>query len=229
MRRDPQHVSYFIYWSEEGERAAAETKAGRSERQKIVCEDFGVCESLFSVERSVKRVKSDFVRSVCGSCGCVVSFGMGEIWIFGMHCLGRKTLPYLDSLRRRAFPCSYATVSAHRTRYSFLFFSLATSSLSIFSLCRSIALLTTSLAGSTFFVGPNGLLGALILLNCVAKYVAIGVAAAANRSGHASAQRRHRQRIRRFLQPLQQSAYHRVVLPARRPAYHQLSHRLEEG
>ena len=104
-------MSYFIYWSEEGERAAAETKAGRSPRDrklfvKILC----VFVSLFSVERSVKRVKSDVCEVCLGSCGCVVSFGMGEIWIFGMHCLGRKTLPYLDSLRPRAFPCSYATV-----------------------------------------------------------------------------------------------------------------------
>ena len=86
---------------------------------KILC----VFVSLFSVERSVKRVKSDVCEVCLGSCGCVVSFGMGEIWIFGMHCLGRKTLPYLDSLRPRAFPCSYATVLCHRTRYSFLFFS----------------------------------------------------------------------------------------------------------
>ena len=175
----------LFYLLEEGESGRRDEGRPLSERQKIVCEDF-LCVSLFSVERSVKRVKSDVCEVCRGSCGCVVSFGMGEIWIFGMHCLGRKTLPYLDSLRPRAFPCSYATVSAHRTRYySFLFFSLATSSLSIFSLCRSIALLTTSFAGSTFFVGPNGLLGALILLNCVAKYVAIGVAAAANSSGHA--------------------------------------------
>ena len=56
MRRDPQHVSYFIYWSEEGERAAAETKAGRSPRDrklfvKILC----VFVSLFSVEKECEE------------------------------------------------------------------------------------------------------------------------------------------------------------------------------
>ena len=49
-------MSYFIYWSEEGERAAAETKAGRSPRDrklfvKILC----VFVSLFSVEKECEE------------------------------------------------------------------------------------------------------------------------------------------------------------------------------
>ena len=58
-------VLFYLLERRRRERAAAETKAGRSPRDKIVCEDF-VCESLFSVERSVKRVKSD-VCEVCAA------------------------------------------------------------------------------------------------------------------------------------------------------------------